>query len=189
MSAHTAYTKTAIRLHWIIAILIICLLAGGKLMGFIPKDNATLKFMVYNWHKTIGLLILLLSVFRIYWRLTHKPPALPPSITGLPKLASKAVHWFFYVFMIAMPLIGWSIISTTAKPSKFFNAISMPKLPFWNGMEKDPLHDVHERFEKAHEILAYIAIAMILLHVAGAIKHHRDNGEILKRMMPSLDKN
>ncbi len=188
MSA-TTYTKTAIRLHWAIAILIICLLVVGLLMGKIPNENLSLKLMVFNWHKTLGLLVLVLSVVRLVWRLTHKPPALPSEITGLPKLLAKAVHVFFYVFMIAMPLIGWGIVSTSRFPSKLFNAIPLPELPFWQHLDKEPKHDVHEFFENAHEKLAYIAIALILLHVAAAIKHHRAGKDILARMMPSLGKN
>ncbi|MBL4869460.1 MAG: cytochrome b [Robiginitomaculum sp.] len=186
MVDNNSYTKTAIRLHWIIAFLIIALLFGGKLMGFIPGENLSLKIMIYNWHKTIGLLILVLSVARLVWRLTHKPPPLPSSITGFPKLLSKFTHIFFYVFMIAMPLIGWSIISTSRLPSKFFNLFPMPQLPFWKNMAKEPKHDAHEFFENAHEKLAYIAMALILLHVAAAIKHHRSGGEIMERMIPSL---
>ena len=186
MTSATTYTKTAIRLHWVIAVLIICLLIGGTLMGYIPKDNSTLRAMVYNWHKTIGMLILALSIFRLIWRLTHKPPALPSDITGLPKLISKITHIFFYVFMIAMPLIGWAIISTSRFPSKLFNAFPMPELPFWQNLAKEPKHDMHEFFENAHEKLAYIAVALILLHVFAAIKHHKAGGDIMARMIPSL---
>lgn len=186
MTATNTYTRMAIRLHWVIAVLIICLLIGGTLMGYIPKDNSTLRAMVYNWHKTIGMLILALSIFRLVWRLTHKPPALPSDITGLPKLISKITHIFFYVFMIAMPLIGWSIISTSRFPSKLFNAFPMPELPFWQDLAKEPKHDVHEFFENAHEKLAYIAVALILLHVFAAIKHHKAGGDIMVRMIPSL---
>ncbi len=188
MSKQTSYTKTAIRLHWIIAVLIMCLLAGGLLMVKIPKDNLSLRVFVFNWHKTIGMLILILSIVRLGWRLTHKPPALPSDIVGLPKLIAKFTHIFFYVFMIAMPLVGWAIISTSRFPSKLFNAIPMPQLPFWQNMAKEPKHDVHEFFENAHEKLAYIAIALIALHIIAAIKHHKAGGDILTRMLPSLRK-
>ena len=188
MSAQTTYTKTAVRLHWVLAILIMALLAGGFLMGYIPDANLKLKILVYNMHKTIGLLILVLSLFRLYWRLTHKPPALPSEITGLPKLISKAVHTLFYVFMIAMPLIGWAIISTSRFPSKLFNAIPLPKLPILSGIKGDERKSIHHLFEEAHEILAFIAVALIVLHVAAAIKHHRSGNDILARMLPSLRK-
>jgi len=188
MSTQANYTKMAVRLHWLIAILIIALLAGGKLMGFISNDNLTLKLMVYNWHKTIGLLILVLSIFRIYWRLTHKPPALPSEITGFPRFLSNAVHTFFYFFMIAMPLAGWAIISTSRFPSKLFNALPLPKLPVLSGIQGDERKALHGLFEEAHEILAYIAIALIILHVAAAIKHHKSGNDILARMLPSLRK-
>lgn len=188
MRAPTSYTKTAIGLHWVIAFLIIALLAGGFLMGYIPNKSLQFKIMVYNWHKTIGLLILVLSLVRLGWRFTHKPPALPASITGLPKLAAKFAHVFFYVFMIAMPLIGWAIISTSRFPSKLFNVIPMPQLPFWSEVSNTQRETINGFFEGAHEKLAYIGIALIVLHVGAAIKHHRSGNDILTRMMPSRQK-
>ncbi len=129
MTETSTYTKTARWLHWAVAVLIALMLGGGFLMEFMPEDNLSLTVMVFNWHKTFGLLILVLSVLRLVWRLTHKPPPLPPEITGFAKLISKAVHILFYVFMIGMPLIGWAIISTSRFPSKLFNALPLPKLP------------------------------------------------------------
>ncbi len=182
MTTHS-YTKTARWLHWVIAVLIVLMLAGGFLMEFVPEDNFSLTVTVYNWHKTFGMLILVLSALRLLWRLTHKPPPLPPGITGLAKLLSKLVHVFFYVFMIGMPLIGWAIISTSRFPSKLFNALPLPKLPIlrdYTGEVRDNLNDL---FGEAHEVLAFMAIALIALHIIAAVKHHRKDGVFLRRMM------
>lgn len=185
-NAQTSYSKMAMRLHWVIAILIISLLCGGLLMGKIPAEQQGLKIAVYNWHKTLGLLVLVLSVFRIYWRLTHKPPA---QIAGVKKWEEKLaglVHFFFYAFMIAMPLVGWGIASTARYPSRLFNAMPLPRLPFLGDLENRK--EVHHFFEETHEILAFMAIALILLHVFAAIKHQRAGKAVLARMIPAMGK-
>lgn len=155
-------------------------------MGKLPSDGSGLKPAIYNWHKTLGLLVLVLSVFRIYWRLTHKPPA---QVAGVKKWEEKLaglVHFFFYAFMIVMPLVGWGISSTSRYPSRLFNALPLPKLPFLGDLENRK--EVHHFFEETHEILAFIAIALILLHVVAAIKHQRGGKAVLARMIPAMGK-
>jgi len=181
-----SYNKIAVWLHWSIGGLIVFLLAVGFLMGFIPEDNLSLRVTVYNWHKTIGLLILTLSIGRLLWKLTHKAPAPLPGLKAWEKMMAKALHSLFYVFMIGMPLVGWSIISTSRFPSFFFNwtKLRIPELPFWQGLDKVAKHDIHEFFEETHELLAFAAIALILLHVFAALKHHKAGRDILVRMIP-----
>lgn len=181
-----SYNKVAVRLHWTIGGLIVLMLMVGFLMGYIPKENLSLKVMVYNWHKTIGLLILVLSILRLVWKLTHKAPAPLPGLKNWEALLAKSVHALFYVFMIGMPLVGWAMISTSKFPSFFFNwtKLRIPELPFWQGLDKAAKHGVHEFFEESHEVLAYAAIALILLHVFAALKHHKAGKDILVRMIP-----
>ena len=182
----TTYTRTAIRLHWVIAILILTMLAGGFLMGYIPKENTSLRVLVFNWHKTIGLLILVLSLFRLFWRLGNKPPAAPSDLKSWEKQVTKLTHFLFYTFMIVMPLVGWAIISTSRFPSKLFNALHLPKLPILSAYTGDERAHVHGFFEETHKIIAFIAIALIVLHVLAALKHHRAGQDVLVRMMPGL---
>lgn len=183
---NNTYDRTARRLHWIIAILIIFMLIGGKLMGFIPKEETSLRVMVYGWHKTFGITILVLSVLRLVWRLRHKAPALPEHRPSWEKLAAKFTHIAFYVFMIAMPMIGWAITSTSRYPSKIFQVIPLPSLPGLGDLG-EKRGDVHHFFEDAHEKLAYLAIALIVLHVGAALKHHyKDKDDVLARMIPRL---
>ncbi|MCF6274843.1 MAG: cytochrome b [Robiginitomaculum sp.] len=186
MTDTQSYNKIAVLLHWGIGGLIVLLLAFGFLMDNIPKDNLSLRVTVFNWHKTIGLLILVLSVFRLVWKLTHKAPAPLRGVKPWEKLVSKTVHALFYVFMIGMPLVGWAMISTSRFPSYLFNwaKLRIPEMPFWQGLEKSAKHDVNEFFEETHELMAFAAIALILLHVFAALKHHKAGKDILVRMMP-----
>ena len=187
MTDSKSYNKVAVWLHWGIGGLIVCLLAIGFLMGNIPKDNSTLRFTVYNWHKTIGMLILLLSVLRLVWKLTHKAPAPMPGLKSWEKMAAKGLHTLFYVFMIGMPLVGWAIISTSRFPSFFFGSqkLRMPELPFWHGLAEEARKQTHHLFEEIHEYMAFAAVALILLHVLAALKHHKAGKDILVRMLPT----
>ena len=187
MSAQT-YSRTARWLHWIIALLIIFMLIGGKLMGEIPRDQTSLRVAVYGWHKTFGILILILSLARLFWRLGHKPPPLPDLMPAWEKLAAKLTHFAFYLFMIGMPLIGWAVASTSRYPSKIFQVIPLPPLPGLGDLG-ERREDMHHLFEDAHEYLAYLGAALILLHVAAALKHHyKDKDDVLARMIPRLQK-
>jgi len=143
--------------------------------------------LVMNWHKTLGLLVLVLSITRLFWKFTHKAPAPLPGLKSWEKMLAKALHSLFYVFMIGMPLVGWAIISTSRFPSFLFNwtKVRIPELPFWSGLDKVAKHDMHEFFEEAHELMAFAAIALILLHVLAALKHHKAGKDILVRMMPN----
>ncbi len=187
MSANNmSYNKMSVRLHWLMAGLIILMLIVGALMGYIPDSKLSLKIMVYNWHKTIGMLILLLAIVRIIWRLMHKAPPLPSYLKTWEVHLARLVHFLFYLFMIAMPLVGWALVSTSKFPSFLFNvkALKLPALPFWQGLDKAHLHEVHEFFEESHETLAILAVVLLVLHVAGAVKHMRSDQTYALRMMP-----
>ena len=189
MTTSETYSRTARWLHWIIAILIIFMLIGGKLMGFIPKDETSLRVMIYGWHKTFGITILILSVLRLFWRLGHKPPALPAHMPPWERMAAQGTHIAFYAFMIVMPLAGWAITSTSRYPSKIFQVVPLPALPGLSDLG-ERREEMHHFFEDTHEKLAYLAIALILLHVGAALKHHyKDKDDVLARMLPRLGKN
>lgn len=185
--ANLSYSKGSVFLHWLLAALIILMLLGGFfVLENLPKDNPKLAVFVYNWHKTIGILVLILTIIRILWRIFHKPPALPDFMLAWEKLLSNLVHFGFYVFMLAMPLSGWALVSTGKYPSFIMNmkSLKLPNLPFWQGLDKEAKHEVHEFFEETHEVLAYIAVALIILHIIGAIKHMRTDKKYAVRMMP-----
>jgi cytochrome b561/polyisoprenoid-binding protein YceI len=171
-AAQQRYSTGAILLHWAIALALAFQLALGFSM---PKDER--GFALFQLHKSVGITILLLTLARLAWRLTHRPPAAVEG--GFQGFLAKAVHSLLYVFMIGMPLTGWAVVSTSRiqVPTLLWGVIPWPHLPISNAL--------HEIAEESHEILAWTGIALIVLHVAGALRHQfvlKDG--LLRRMGP-----
>lgn len=179
--SQTRYTSIAVALHWAIAILMIVQVAGGLLLDDLPRNYV--KLTAIQLHKSFGMLILLLTAIRIFWRLGHKPPPLPAAMPGWQKLASHSVHFGFYVLLIVMPLIGWAYVSASPfrVPTFLFWVIPLPDLPFFADLpnRKATAHELIELHEKG----AFAMIGLFVLHVGAVVKHQffdRDN--ILGRM-------
>jgi cytochrome b561 len=176
----TRYDPVAVALHWTIAIAIIIMIPFGLLLEDIPKE---LQGTAYGLHKSIGITILVLSVFRLVWRLLNPPPALPEGMKPLERTLAKAGHWAFYVLMLGMPMTGWLLVSAAQKyPTILFWMAEVPYLPLPADMVNK---DTAEMFGEVHELLAYGTLALLVLHVGAALKHHlvyKDN--VLTRMLP-----
>lgn len=187
MSEHSArYTTVAITLHWLIALAIVGMIFGGWYMSDLP-DGAPGQYFLYQMHKSIGITILLLTVARIIWRAMNPPPPLPEDMNGLEKTASHLVHVGFYGLMIVMPLTGWLYSSVSIKldvPTVLFGLISWPDVPFVSGLKTEAGSGV---VNFIHSKLAWVALGLLALHVAGALKHEFSAEEgVLKRMLPGL---
>lgn len=178
------YSRVAIAFHWAIAMLIIGLVVFGWLM---TKDWMPNRFAVYQWHKSLGIVVLVLSLARLAWRFMNPPPVLPDGMKRWEITAAKITHIGFYALMIGMPLLGWAMVSASRLPiqNELFYLIPLPDLP---GI---PASDtVEDRFKFLHETGAKLIILLFILHVGGALKHHfisRDN--VLARMIPALRRN
>ncbi|MGB6230806.1 MAG: cytochrome b [Litorimonas sp.] len=176
MSSRTRYTRVAAALHWTIALLILGLIAFGVLM---TKEWMPNRFEIYQWHKSVGILVLVLSVARLIWRLGHKPPPLPDSTPGWQAAVSHATHIAFYVLMIGMPLLGWAMVSASPLPipTVLFGVLPLPDLPLG---ESEALAD---RFKSLHELGGKLFIALIALHIGAALKHQFvDRDGLIARM-------
>jgi cytochrome b561 len=186
-SARSSYSRTAITLHWLIALLIVGNFIGGLLMGDLlnssdPADKR-LGFTIVQLHKSFGLTILVLSLLRLGVRLTAGAPPLPGHMTSTERLLAKLTHWGFYAIMILVPLSGWVMVSTSPLgfPTMWFGLFEWPHLPV--GMSKDTSGAASE----VHEIIAFIGAGLFVLHVGGALKHHfMDRDDVLARMLPFL---
>ena len=184
MTDTARYNTVAMLLHWLMALSIIALIVVGKVMSDLSGSDP-LKFELYQMHKSAGLTILALALFRILWRLLHRPPALPSTMKPWERGAAAFTHLAFYILMIAIPLTGWAMASTSSSgvPTFWFGLFEVPALPGLSGAEE--MHDIHEASEEAHEILANLTILLLLLHVGAALKHHFWNrDDVLKRMLP-----
>lgn len=177
-STSSRYDPVAVILHWAIALMILSLIPLGLLMEHIPP-----QYEAYTWHKSFGIVVLALSIFRLIWRLLNPPPALPAGMSPLLRGLAKATHWLFYFLMIAMPLTGWLMVSAAQKhPTIFFWMGEVPYIPLPESMQNKPT--AHE-FNVTHEWLAYTTLALVALHVAAALKHHFiDRDTVLTRMLP-----
>ena len=181
----TNYDPVAVTLHWLIAFAIIVMIPMGFFMGDFPIN---IKFTTYGIHKSIGLLVLTLSIFRLIWRLLNPPPALPETMPAWEKLAANLSHIGLYFLMIAMPLTGYLTVSASKKyPTVFFGLGEVPFIPLpesW--INKAQAHE----FKEYHELLAYGAILLVTLHIAAALKHHFVNHDsVLVLMLPSFRRN
>ncbi len=185
--AANRYSSIAIFLHWSIALLIIGQIVGGLVMvEFLGKGSA-LKFEIYQWHKSFGILILALSILRLLWCLTHRPPSLPDKMPGWERRLAGFTHIAFYGFLISMPLVGWAMVSVSPLgiSTYLFETIRLPHMPFWEG--QDNLVDLENLFKQIHEYMGFAMIGLLLLHIGAALKHHfHDRDDILSRMLPMI---
>ena len=169
------YGLIAICLHWLMAILMVGLLALGLYMIRIPISFWKLK--LFGWHKELGMLALVLLLFRLAWRLGNIIPSLPDTIPRWQKVAARMAHWAFYGFMVALPLSGWLITSASGLPVSFFGWFVFPDLVSAND-------NLRLLFTGVHEWLSYALIATLCLHIGAALKHHFINkDDILKRIL------
>lgn len=177
----TRYSAVAIVLHWLIALAIVTLVVIGIVMTGLPDTELTRKFTLYQWHKSLGITVLLLSLLRLAWRLTHRPPPLPDTLKPWERLAARATHIGFYVLIIVIPLLGWAMVSASPYniPTVLYGEIPWPHLPVPKS--------AFEAFKAGHVWLAFGAVALLVLHVAAALKHHYIlKDDVLARMLPFM---
>jgi cytochrome b561 len=173
----TRYGAVAIALHWIIALSILGLMGVGVWMTDLKPSPRT--FEIYALHKSAGLLVLALAAFRLIWRVTHRPPALPASTPRWQAWAAGATHAALYALMLALPITGWLQHSAAGYPLRWFGLFKVPALI---GRDREAL----AFWQQWHEWLAWALAALILLHVAAALKHHfLDRDGLLGRMWPA----
>jgi cytochrome b561 len=178
----TRYSTVAIVLHWLLALLILAMFAVGLYMTDLPFSPQRLK--LYNWHKWAGVTILALTLLRLGWRLTHRPPALPVAVTqtmpGWQTRAYHATHHLMYLLFFAVPLMGWAYSSAAGFPIVWFGQIPLPDLLPVN-------KELAELIRPLHKLLALALMALAALHIAAALKHHLiDRDGLLLRMLPKF---
>jgi cytochrome b561 len=172
-----SYTRTAITLHWIAALLIVCNLALGVSMT--DLSLSPLKIRLYGWHKWIGITVFLTAAARLAWRSGHRaPPAV--AMPAWQRRAASATHAALYVLMLGIPLSGWIYSSATGVSVVYLGLVPLPDLV---GKDK-PLAAV---LKAVHGTLNFTLLVLVCVHVATAVKHHLvDRDGVLPRMLPFL---
>jgi cytochrome b561 len=179
-ASEPAYTPVAKLLHWVLALALLGLFGMGLFMADLPISPLRLK--LYNWHKWAGVTVLALSLLRLVWRLTHAAPALPKRIQErMPdwqKKAHTATHLALYALFFIVPLVGWAYSSAAGFPIVWFGILPLPDF-----VPADKA--LAELIKPWHEISAFAMVGLVVLHVAGALKHHWvDKDGLLQRMLP-----
>jgi len=157
------YSTPAIVLHWLVALLIFVAFPLGLYMADLPLSPE--KLQLFSYHKWIGVTVFMLAGLRVVWRLTHTPPPLPASVAGWQRRASAVAHGLLYLLILVIPISGWLMSSAKGVQTVWFGVLPLPDLI---GKDKALGH----LLEEVHETLNYTLLALVVLHVAGALQHH-----------------
>ncbi len=170
------YTRTAMALHWLIALALFGLFGLGLYMVELPLSPTKLK--LYSYHKWAGVTVFLLVLLRLGWRVTHVPPPLPAGMPSWQVRAAAAGHHLLYVLMIVVPLSGWLMSSAKGFQTVWFGVLPLPDL-----LDKDKA--LGDALLRTHECLNYLFMAVVGGHVTAALKHQFvDRDGLLSRMLP-----
>jgi cytochrome b561 len=186
-SSSLRYGMVAVTLHWLIAALVIANIALGFYFGNVVAHSDPMRFILIQTHKSIGLTVLVLSLLRLGWRLVNPVPPLPADMSAGLKFLARATHVLLYVLIIAIPLAGWALVSSspTGLPTMYFGLFPWPNLGVLADLPRAQKTPLRFEFATVHVYLAYLALALVVLHASAALWHHfvhRDN--VLKRMLP-----
>ena len=177
------YTKTAIILHWLIAIAIFAMFGLGWFMADLPKEapkamsfdlfdlglfnwqlteEVSPRTFYFNLHKSVGITLLGLIAFRMFWRITHRPPALLASLSAAEKKVATAGHHALYLLMFALPISGVIMAIYSKYGVKWFG------IQLLQGLDNKP---IRESFVEVHEMVGIAILVVIGIHILGALKH------------------
>jgi cytochrome b561 len=171
------YTRTAVVLHWAIALIVVGQFSWGWLMQEIPKSPPGLRADAFNLHKSVGLCLLGLMLFRLGWRSAHPPPPLPSLPDWQTKLA-KAAHAALYVALIVMPLAGYLGSVWSGYPVKWFGIT----LPAWGSR----MPALKQAMSSVHLATSWMLLALVGLHLAAVVHHALRGDGVVARMTLAL---
>ena len=162
--------------HWTVALLILVQIG----LGFAAAlwRLSPLKLELFVWHKSTGVLILVLMLVRLAWRLANRSPALPPQTPAWERYAAHASHAALYVLAIALPLSGWVINSAAGVPFSVFWLVPLPSIVA-------PDEHVEELAKLVHFSLLVALCLLVAVHIGAALRHHLiKRNDVLIRMLP-----
>jgi cytochrome b561 len=172
----TRYDVVAQSFHWLIAALIVIQFWLAWTADDLPLGLHKLALLAR--HKSFGMTVLMLAVLRLLWRWTHRPPALPKAMTPIEVKLAHLTHVAFYVLLFAMPLSGWLMSSAKNYSVSWFGMFTWPDLIGKN-------ESAFVALRETHEFLSWALLAIAILHVLAAFKHHFWNKDsVLLRMLP-----
>ncbi len=156
------YGIVAKLLHWLIFGLLAVQYAIGSIMPHIGRKTVNEGWV--SWHFSVGAAILFFIVLRLAWRLVHPVPLLP-TMTSWERLVSGITHWALYLLVLAMTLLGWAATNSRGWDVNLFGLVTLPKISPTGSQWGHECGDIHN-------ILVYVLLGVIAVHVAGALYHY-----------------
>jgi cytochrome b561 len=190
-NTHLRYGMVAMAFHWTIAALIIInVVLGVYFVNFLDRQNPA-RGLVVNWHESLGLLVLVLSILRLGWRLMNPIPKLPADFSKAKRIFARGTHYTLYTLMILVPFIGWELASIPDRPLVLFGAIPWPKIFYIVNLSADAKKMAAGIIAPSHIILAFLLFALAVGHLCAALFYHYmiRKDQVLQRMLPGTDVN
>jgi cytochrome b561 len=180
------YGAVAMTLHWLIAAALVLNIVLGLYMAEILADSDPTRMPILQFHKSIGLTVLVLSLLRLAWRLANPAPPLPQSMSRGIKALAHVSHFLLYLLIIVIPLSGWALVSSarSGMPTDYFGLFHWSNLLFLANLPAAEKHSLHGVFDLTHIVLAISAIVLVPIHIAGAFYHRGRGDDVLSRMVP-----
>jgi cytochrome b561 len=161
-------------IHWTVALIMILMLSLSFFLDDVSKPNQPMAYMI---HKSFGLLVLTLMILRLIWISYRGKPNLPLTVPHWQRVLARGVQYSLYFFVIIMPITGWIMSVAANHPPVFFGLFTLP-LPI------APNEDLAGIMANAHEVIAWIIISLLVLHIVGALKHYFVNkDQVLQSML------
>jgi cytochrome b561 len=171
------YTKTAMLLHWLSALLIIAAFFLGLTMVAIPGFSPT-KLKYFSWHKWLGVTVLLVAALRLLWRKANRPPPPLLSIPAWQHRVAEGMHYLLYFLIFAVPVSGYFYTYAAGVPVVYLGLWQMPAVI-------GPNPELKPLLKTVHYVLTMTMAAAVVAHALAALKHHFIDRDItLKRMLP-----
>ncbi len=180
-NTHDRYGAVAQALHWTIVALVAVQITLGVIGADLPVGME--RLMTLSRHKSLGMTILALMIFRLAWRLINPLPSLPETMPRRQQRLAHASHWLFYGLLLIMPIIGWISSSASNLTVSWFGWFTFPDL-----VDTDKALAISAK--AWHRGLAGMLMGLITLHTAAALRHHfllQDS--VVRRMLPWEAKN
>lgn len=175
-SSPSRYSAVAQGFHWVIAGLIVTQFTLAWMADDLPLGMHKLALLAR--HKSFGMTVLMLAVLRLLWRLFNRPPELPAGMSKAERILAKSTHVLFYILLFAMPLTGWLMSSAKNYSVSWFGRFTWPDLIGKN-------EQAFELLKTTHHTLSWLLLAIAILHILAALKHHFWNkDDVLRRMLP-----
>lgn len=170
------YDPVSRTFHWLVVALVLAQVTIALVLPAILPESAADS--ITAWHLAMGSTILLVMLLRLAWRLTHPAPPAPADLPPALRVLARGTHWAFYLVLILLPLLGWMAANAYGTTPRALGLIPLPRL-------LAPDQALAERIGSVHRTVAMLLLALIALHVSGALYHalvKRDG--VIRRMLP-----